>query len=47
MSLREIRRHAGQLAILGFDGFQVPADLRSLARELDLGGVILFSRNIE
>lgn len=47
MSLREIRRHAGQLAILGFDGYQVPADLRSLARELDLGGVIFFSRNIE
>jgi beta-N-acetylhexosaminidase len=47
MSLREIRRHAGQLAIAGFDGHQVPQDLRSMARELDLGGVILFSRNIE
>lgn len=46
MSLREIRRHAGQLAIVGFDGHEVPEELRSIARELDLGGVILFSRNI-
>jgi beta-N-acetylhexosaminidase len=46
MSLRDIRRHAGQLAIVGFDGHQVPAELRSMARELDLGGVVLLSRNI-
>jgi beta-N-acetylhexosaminidase len=47
MSLREIRRHVGQLAIAGFDGHDVPAELRSLAREFDLGGVIFFARNIE
>ncbi len=46
MSLREIRRHAGQLAIVGFDGQQIPEELRSVAREFDLGGVILFQRNI-
>jgi beta-N-acetylhexosaminidase len=28
-------------------GLTIPAELRSLAREFDLGGVILFSRNIE
>ena len=28
-------------------GNDVPLELRSLAREFDLGGVILFSRNIE
>lgn len=47
MSLREIRRHAGQLAIAGFAGPAVPADLRELARTFDLGGIILFARNIE
>ena len=46
MSLRELRRHAGRLAIVGFDGTSVPADLRRLAAEFDLGGVIYFARNI-
>jgi beta-N-acetylhexosaminidase len=47
MSLRQIRRHVGQLAIVGFDGHDLPQDVRSLAREFDLGGVILFARNVE
>jgi beta-N-acetylhexosaminidase len=47
MSLRDIRRHAGQLAIAGFAGPTIPEDLRSLAREFDLGGVIFFARNVE
>jgi beta-N-acetylhexosaminidase len=47
MSLRDLRRHAGQLAIVGFDGHDVPAEIRSLAREFDLGGVIFFARNVE
>jgi beta-N-acetylhexosaminidase len=47
MSLRDIRRHVGQLAIAGFAGHSIPSDLRSLAREFDLGGVILFARNVE
>lgn len=47
MSARGFRQHAGQLAIAGFRGLSIPADLKSLAREFDLGGVILFSRNIE
>src|SRR6185436_2846287 len=34
------------LLIAGFDGHQIPAELRSLAREFSLGGVILFARNI-
>ncbi len=46
MSLRELRRHAGRLAIVGFDGSSVPDDLRRLAAEFDLGGVIYFARNI-
>jgi beta-N-acetylhexosaminidase len=44
---RDIRRHIGQLLIGGFTGYEVPAELRGLAREFDLGGVILFARNVE
>jgi beta-N-acetylhexosaminidase len=47
MSLRDIRRHAGQLAIAGFAGHTIPPELRELAREFDLGGVIFFARNVE
>jgi beta-N-acetylhexosaminidase len=46
MSLREIRRHIGQLSIAGFAGEAIPSDLRALAREFDLGGLILFARNV-
>jgi beta-N-acetylhexosaminidase len=46
MSLRELRRHAGRLAIVGFAGHSVPADLVRLVDEFDLGGVIYFARNI-
>ena len=46
MSLRELRRHIGRLAIVGFSGHSVPSGLRQLAAEFDLGGVIYFSRNI-
>ena len=42
-----MRRHAGQLAIAGFAGRSIPQDLRLLAREFDLGGVVLFARNVE
>jgi beta-N-acetylhexosaminidase len=41
------RRDIGQYLIGSLPGTTVPAELRSLAREFDLGGVILFSRNIE
>jgi beta-N-acetylhexosaminidase len=47
MTLRDLRHHIGQLLISGFDGVTVPVELRSLAREFDLGGLILFSRNVE
>ena len=47
MSIRDFRKHAGQLAIAGFAGHNIPPDLRSLAREFDLGGVIFFARNID
>jgi beta-N-acetylhexosaminidase len=47
MSIRDIRRHAGQFALAGFAGHSIPADLRALAKEFDLGGIILFARNVE
>jgi beta-N-acetylhexosaminidase len=46
MSLRDVRHHIGQLAIAGFAGESIPADLRTIAREFDLGGIILFARNV-
>ena len=47
MSLRDIRKHIGQIAITGFAGHSIPQDLRLLAKEFDLGGIILFARNVE
>src|SRR5450631_1268145 len=46
MSPRALRRQIGHLLIAGFDGHQLPPELKSLAREFGLGGVILFDRNI-
>ncbi len=45
MSLRDVRRSVGRLAIVGFAGQTVPVELREIAREFDLGGVIYFARN--
>ncbi len=41
------RRDIGQLLIGSMPGTSVPVELRSLAKDFDLGGVILFGRNIE
>jgi beta-N-acetylhexosaminidase len=41
------RRDIGQFLIGSLPGRTIPAEMRSLAREFDLGGVIFFSRNIE
>ncbi len=45
--MKDVRRQAGQLAIAGFAGRSIPQDLRLLAREFDLGGIVLFARNVE
>src|SRR3954464_8951277 len=49
MSPQPLRRRIGQLLIGTFAGPVIPAELRSIAREFDLGGVTLFGRlgNIE
>ena len=41
------QRHIGQLVVAGFAGVTLPVELRAIAREFDLGGVILFARNVE
>jgi beta-N-acetylhexosaminidase len=46
MSPSALRHRIGQLLIAGFGGEQIPIELRSLAREFGLGGVILFARNV-
>jgi beta-N-acetylhexosaminidase len=46
MSPLALRRQIGRLLIAGFNGIEIPIELRSLAREFGLGGVILFARNI-
>ncbi len=47
MSPLELRKQIGQLLIGSFEAKSIPAELRSVAREFDLGGVILFARNVE
>ena len=42
-----IRREIGQLLIGSLPGTTLTPEIRSLARDFSLGGVILFSRNIE
>ena len=41
------RRDIGQFLIGSMPGTTIPVELRSLAKEFDLGGVILFGRNLE
>jgi beta-N-acetylhexosaminidase len=43
----DLRQQVGQLLIMGFDGTDVSARLRSMLGTLDPGGIILFKRNIE
>jgi beta-N-acetylhexosaminidase len=42
-----VRREIGQLLIGSLAGTTITPEIRSLAKEFSLGGVILFSRNIE
>src|SRR4051795_13406443 len=41
-----LRREIGQLLIAGFNGHEIPPEMRAMAKEFGLGGVILFARNI-
>jgi beta-N-acetylhexosaminidase len=46
MSPSALRRQIGRLLIAGFNGEQIPVELKAIAREFDLGGIILFARNV-
>ena len=43
----DLHRQVGQLLIMGFDGTDVSARLRTLFGTLQPGGIILFKRNVE
>jgi beta-N-acetylhexosaminidase len=45
MSPSGLRRRIGRLLIAGFQGETIPVELRTLAREFGLGGVILLGKN--
>jgi beta-N-acetylhexosaminidase len=47
MSPLALRQQIGQLLVAGFDGPELPVELKALAREFSIGGVILFKRNVE
>jgi beta-N-acetylhexosaminidase len=46
MSPGGLRRRIGQLLIAGFNGSELSPELRSIARDFGLGGVIFFARNV-
>ncbi len=43
----DLRTQVGQLLIMGFDGVEASAKLRTTLKSLQPGGVILFARNIQ
>jgi len=43
----ELRQQVGQLLIMGYDGVEMDARLRTMLNTLQPGGVILFARNIK
>jgi beta-N-acetylhexosaminidase len=47
MSPRALRQQIGQLLVAGFHGHSLTPELRSLAREFSLNGILLSARNVE
>jgi beta-N-acetylhexosaminidase len=47
MSPRALRHEIGQLLMAGFPGTSLTVELRAIAREFSLGGVVYFARNVE
>jgi beta-N-acetylhexosaminidase len=45
--MRESLRRVGQRFVVGFDGHEPSADVRTLIRDYGVGGVILFGRNVD
>jgi len=47
MSPRALRHEIGQLLMAGFPATTLTVELRAIAREFSLGGVVYFARNVE
>lgn len=47
MSPRHLRHQIGQILMAGFPAASLTVELRALAREFSLGGVVFFARNVE
>ncbi|MBI4041645.1 MAG: beta-N-acetylhexosaminidase [Deltaproteobacteria bacterium] len=47
MKLDQIRRRVGQMFMVGFEGTTVSSELKHIIENYFIGGVVLFSRNIE
>lgn len=47
MSPSGTRRQLGQFLAVGIPGHTVPPELKALVREFDIGGVVLFARNVD
>jgi beta-N-acetylhexosaminidase len=47
MPLDVLKKTVGSLLVVGFDGYRVTDSLENFLKQWDLGGVILFKRNIE
>lgn len=47
MGPRELRAAAGRMIVAGFEGDALPAHVARAVRETQLGGVILFARNVD
>ncbi len=47
MKIDDLKKIVGSLLVLGFEGTQVSTSLKNFLEQWDLGGVILFKRNIE
>jgi beta-N-acetylhexosaminidase len=47
MSPRALRHDIGELLMAGFPGTSLTVELRAIAREFSLGGVVYFARNVE
>ncbi len=45
--MRESVRRAGERFLVGFDGKAASADVKHLIRDLGVGGVVLFARNVD
>lgn len=47
MTPKQTRSLVGQLFIVGFDGYSVPAPFKKCVQDCNLGGVIYFKRNVQ